>query len=169
MGRFSFVGFPVSDTAVITLQARRSQGGSQRADSCPTTAPPPGTSPLPPLPPLAAAPAGVAAFVRRSRQAQAADLELHPEKGMRNISLGNVAVTAKRVAVPADDPRRLYGATGGTVVDFAEIPPAQSGMSILQLLQGRVAGLSISGNPPNMSVQIRNGGHAHSSFWMACG
>jgi hypothetical protein len=31
-------------------------------------------------------------------------------------------------------------------------------MSMLQLLQGRVAGLTISGNPPNMSVQIRGQG-----------
>ncbi|GAB3315257.1 Plug domain-containing protein [Hymenobacter humi] len=156
-GRFTFSGFAVRDTAVITLQARRSQGGSNviiRPDNGPV----PGVQPLPKLPSLAAAPAGVAAFVRRSRQAQATDLELHPEKAMRNIKLENVAVTAKRVAVPADDPRRLYGASGGTVVDFANMPEAQSGMTMLQLLQGRVAGLTISGNPPNMSVQIRGQG-----------
>ena len=156
-GRFSFTGFSVADTATITLQARRSQGGANVL-IVPDKGPAPGIQPLPQLPLLAAAPAGVAAFVRRSRQAQAADLDLHPEKGMRNVRLANVSVTAKRVAVPADDPRRLFGATGGTVVDFANDPAAQSGMSILQFLQGRVAGLTISGNPPNMSVQIRNSG-----------
>lgn len=156
-GRFSFSGFAVQDTAVITLQARRSQGGSNviiRPDGGPATTGPS----LPALPSLAAAPAGVAAFVRRSRQAQAADLDLHPERAIRNINLGNVAVTAKREAVPSDDPRRLYGATGGTVVDFANMPAAQSGMNLLQMLQGRVAGLTVSGNPPNMSVQIRGQG-----------
>ncbi|WP_201987632.1 TonB-dependent receptor, partial [Hymenobacter rubidus] len=124
----------------------------------PDRGPAPGTQPLPVLPPLSAAPAGVAAFVRRSRQAQAADLDLHPEKGIRNVTLGNVSVTAKRVAVPSDDPRRLYGATGGTVIDFANEPSAQSGMNILQYLQGRVAGLTISGNPPDMTAQIRGSG-----------
>ncbi|GAB3876543.1 hypothetical protein GCM10028824_34280 [Hymenobacter segetis] len=156
-GRFSFVGFPVVDTALITLQARRSQGGTNviiRPDAGPDVP----AQTLPQLPSLAAAPAGVAAFVRRSRQAQAADLDLHPEKAIRNINLSNVAVTAKRVKVPADDPRRLYGATGGTVVDFTDIPSAQSGLSVLQLLQGRVAGLTITGNPPDMSVQIRGSG-----------
>ncbi|WP_426058821.1 TonB-dependent receptor plug domain-containing protein [Hymenobacter sp. B1770] len=156
-GRFSFSGFPLRDTAIITLQARRAQGGSNviiRPDAGPV----PSNQPLPSLPSLAAAPAGVAAFVRRSRQAQAADLELHPEKAIRNIRLDNVAVTAKRVQVPKDDPRRLYGATGGTVIDFASMPAAQSGMSILQLLQGRVAGLTVTGNPPNMTAQIRGQG-----------
>jgi len=156
-GRFIFSGVPVRDTAVITLQARRSQGGSNviiRPDTGPASAGPP----LPTLPSLAQAPAAVSTFVRRSRQVQAAELDLHPEKAIRNINLSNVAVTAKREAVPRDDPRRLYGATGGTVIDFANEPAAQSGMNILQFLQGRVAGLTISGNPPNMTAQIRNSG-----------
>jgi hypothetical protein len=156
-GRFSFAGVPVRDTAVVTLQARRSQGGSNviiRPDAGPPTDGPP----LPALPPLAQAPAAVSTFVRRSRQAQAAELDLHPEKAIRNITLGNVAVTAKREAVPRDDPRRLYGATGGTLIDFANEPAAQSGINILQFLQGRVAGLTISGNPPDMTAQIRGSG-----------
>ncbi|GAB2856104.1 TonB-dependent receptor plug domain-containing protein [Hymenobacter ruber] len=157
-GRFSFVGIPVVDTAVITIQARRSQGGSNvliRPDEGPAIP----AQVLPPLPSLAAAPAGVAAFVRRSRQAQSAELDLHPERAaMRTVTLGNVAVTAKRIKIPADDPRRLYGATGGTVVDFTDIPSAQSGLSVLQILQGRVAGLVITGQAPNLSVQIRNVG-----------
>ena len=156
-GRFSFTGFPVGDTAVITLQARRAQGGSNVL-IIPDQGPLPNFPDLPTLPELSAAPAGVAGFVRRSRQVQAADLDLHPEKALRNIRLANVAVTAKRETVPRDDPRRLYGASGGTVIDFASMPSAQSGLSIFQLLQGRVAGLTISGSPPNISVQIRGQG-----------
>jgi len=156
-GRFSFAGVPVTDTALITLQARRAQGGANVLIK-PDSGPDPTGGPLPLLPQLSAAPAAVATFVRRSRQAQAAELDLHPEKAIRNINLGNVAVTAKRETVPRDDPRRLYGATGGTVIDFANMPSAQSGMNILLLLQGRVAGLTISGNPPNMTAQIRNSG-----------
>lgn len=157
LGRFSFTGFTERDTAVVTLQARRPKGGSNVLIR-PDTGPPTTGLPLPALPPVAAAPPGVAAFVRRSRQAQAADLELHPEKAVRNINLGNVTVTAKRIQVAANDPRRLYGATGGTVLDFANMPAAQSGMPMLQLLQGMVAGLTVSGNAPNVSVQIRGQG-----------
>ena len=157
-GRFAFVGIPVVDTALITLQARRAQGGSNVL-IVPDNGPVPAAQPLPLLPPLSAAPAAVATLVRRSRQVQAADLDLHPERAnMRNITLANVAVTAKRETVPPDDPRRLYGATGGTVVNFANNLSMQTGGNVLQMLQGRVAGLSISGNPPNLTVQIRNSG-----------
>ncbi|OGX82630.1 hypothetical protein BEN47_04450 [Hymenobacter lapidarius] len=152
LGRFTFTGFAVQDTAVITLQARRAKGGSN-VIILPDGGPVPGTQPLPRLPALSAAPAGVAAYVRRSRQAQATDLELHPEKALRTINLSNVSVTVQRVAVPHDDPRRLYGATGGTVIDVANMPQAQSGLSVLQLLQGRVAGLTITGNPPTASIR----------------
>ncbi|MFD1468984.1 TonB-dependent receptor plug domain-containing protein [Hymenobacter caeli] len=157
-GRFNFVGFDGRDTAVVTLQARRAQGGSNvviRTDTGP---------PLvgPPLPPLPAPPPAIVDYMKRSRQQQADEHEMNPNlhAGMvvRNILLGNVAVTAKRVVVPPNDSRRLYGATGGTLVDFTEIPSAQSGMNILQVLQGRIAGLTVTGNPPNMSVQIRNQG-----------
>ena len=156
-GRFAFVGIPVGDTALITLQARRAQGGSNVL-VLPDNGPVPAAQPLPPLPGLAAAPPAVAALVRRSRQAQAAELDQHPERAVRNINLANVAVTAKRETVPRDDPRRLYGASGGTVVNFANDPAMQTGTNVLQMLQGRVAGLTISGTPPNMSVQIRNSG-----------
>ncbi len=156
-GRFSFGGFPIRDTAVITLQARRAQGGSNVL-ILPDAGPAPAGLLLPALPLLAAAPPGVAAFVRRSRQAQAADLELHPDKAIRNINLGNVAVTAKRAQVPRDDSRRLYGATGGTAIDFANNPGAQSAQSVLQVLQGRVPGLMVTGSPPNMTAQIRGQG-----------
>ena len=156
-GRFAFVGIPVGDTALITLQARRAQGGSNVL-IIPDGGPAPTAQPLPLLPSLSAAPAAVATLVRRSRQVQSAELDQHPERAIRNINLTNVAVTAKRETVPRDDPRRLYGATGGTVINFANNPSMQTGASVLQMLQGRVAGLTISGSPPNLSVQIRNSG-----------
>ena len=156
-GRFAFMGISVIDTALITLQARRAQGGSNVL-ILPDNGPAPKAQYLPALPPLSAAPAAVSTLVRRSRQVQAAELDLHPERAMRSINLANVAVTAKREAVPRDDPRRLYGATGGTVIDFANSPNMQTGVNVLQMLQGRVSGLAVSGSPPNLSVQIRNQG-----------
>ena len=155
-GRFRFTGFPAQDTSVVTLQARRSAGGSNvtiRPDLGPSVVGPP----LPPLPAPATTP-GIADYLRRSRQQQVQEHQLLPDGGIsRNIQLGNVAVTAKKVLVPPDDPRRLYpGVVANTVVDFANMPSAQSGIPIFSLLQGRVAGLTISGTPPNQSISIRN-------------
>jgi len=158
-GRFRFTGFPGKDTAVVTLQARRTSGGSNVIVR-PDFGPPTFGAPLPPLP--AAAPA-VADYLRRSRQQQVQERQNDPDgeatRALRNVQLGNVAVTGKKELVPANDSRRLYpGVVANTIVDFASMPAAQSGMSIFQILQGRVAGLMISGSPPNMSVQIRNSG-----------
>lgn len=156
-GRFRFTGFPGRDTAVVTLQARRTTGGSNVVIR-PDLGPPPFGTPLPPLPPLAAAPPGVADYLRRSRQQQVQERQNRPEGDIRNVQLANVAVTGKKELVARDDSRRLYGAVANTVVDFANNPSAQSGLSIFQVLQGRVAGLTITGSPPTMSIQIRGGG-----------
>ena len=153
-GRFLFTGFSGRDTAVVTLQARRASGASNviiRPDKGPS----PFGITLPPLP--VAAPA-VTDYLRRSRQQQVQERQQRPEGDIRNVQLSNVAVTAKRVQVPANDPRRLYGAVANTVLDFTQMPSAQSGLSIFQILQGRVAGLTITGNPPDFEVQIRNSG-----------
>jgi hypothetical protein len=156
-GRFRFIGFPGRDTAVVTLQARRATGGSNVLIR-PDLGPPTFGAPLPPLPPLAAAPPGVADYPRRSRQQQVQERQNRPEGDIRSVQLANVAVNGKKVAVARDDSRRLYGAVANTVVDFANNLSAQSGLGIFQVLQGRVAGLTVSGSPPNMNVQIRGAG-----------
>ena len=156
-GRFRFSGFTGIDTTVITLQARRAQGGSNVIIQ-PDAGPAPAAQPLPVLPPLSLASTAVADYVRRSRQQQAAEHELNPEEYAKSIMLGNVAVTAKREPVAADDPRRMPGATPTTVVNVADIPAAQSGLSLLQILQGRVAGLTVTGFGPDAEVSIRGQG-----------
>jgi hypothetical protein len=154
-GRFNFTGFPGRDTAVITLQARRQSGGSNVMIR-PDLGPPTFGAPLPPLPAVAPS---VADYLRRSRQQQVQERQNRPgDYVARTVQLGNVAVTGKKMLVPRDDSRRLYGAVANTSIDFANDLSAQSGLSIFQVLQGRVAGLTISGSPPNMSIQIRNGG-----------
>ena len=156
-GRFRFTGFGGSDTAVVTLQARRSTGGTNVIIR-PDKGPPTDGQPLPPLPGTTTP--AVAEYVRRSRQQQVAERQSLPDGGIRNVELGSVAVTGQRKAsvVPPDDTRRRYaGVVANTMVDFTQIPEARSGMTVLQILQARVAGLSISGSPPNQSVSIRNG------------
>lgn len=156
-GRFLFSGFPGRDTSFITLQARRATGGSNVIVR-PDLGPPTFGAPLPPLPPIAST-SGVAEYLRRSRQQQVQERQGRPEGDIRSVQLSNVAVTGKKQLIAPNDSRRLYpGVVANTMVDFTDIPAAQSGMSALQILQGRVAGLTISGSPPNMSVQIRGSG-----------
>ncbi|MGI4833217.1 MAG: TonB-dependent receptor plug domain-containing protein [Janthinobacterium lividum] len=156
-GRFSFSGFSGQDTSVVTLQARRGAGGGSNVTIRPDVGPSVVGPPLPLLPAPATTP-GVADYLRRSRQQQVQERQLLPDGGIsRNIQLGNVAVTAKKLQVPADDSRRLYpGVVANTIIDFANMPSAQSGIPIFSLLQGRVAGLAISGTPPNQTISIRN-------------
>ncbi len=152
-GRFQFLGFSPTDTTTLTLQAKRKTGDTNlliRPDQGPPTAGPP----LPNLPPVAPAP--VADYLARSRQQREAELELNPSERLRNIRLGGVIVTARRASVRPDDPRRLFGTVNATVIDFAKDPLFQTGMPVLQMLEGRVPGLSISLNP--LSATIRQSG-----------
>ena len=160
-GHFSFVGFDGKDTTVVTLQARRVNGGANVTVRPDLGAPTQGGLPLPGLPGVAAAPPAVADYVRRSRQQRVTERQNMPSDDIRNVQLADVAVTGQRSAsvIPSDDPRRMIpGVVGGTVLDFTKMPEAQSGIPIFSILQGRVAGLAISGNPPNQSIQIRNSG-----------
>jgi hypothetical protein len=160
-GRFSFVGFDGKDTTVVTLQARRTNGGANVTVRPDLGAPTLGGLPLPGLPGVAAAPPAVADYVRRSRQQRITERQNMPADDIRNVQLADVAVTGQREksVIPANDPRRyIPGVTASTVLDFTKMPEAQSGIPIFSLLQGRVAGLAISGSPPNQSIQIRNSG-----------
>jgi hypothetical protein len=159
-GRFSFVGFDGRDTAVVTLQGRRTGGGANvtvRPDLGAATT----GMPLPGLPNIASPTPAVADYLKRSRQQRVTELQNMPDDGLRNVRLADVAVTGQRErnVIPANDTRRLIpGVVANTVINFADMPAAQSGIPIFSLLQGRVAGLTISGSPPNQSIQIRNSG-----------
>jgi hypothetical protein len=151
-GRFQFAGLSPTDTTTLTLQAKRRAGEASvliRPDQGPP-APGPPLSSLPTVPP-----APVADYLGRSRQQRQAELELHPDERLRNIRLGMVTVTAQRATVRPDDPRRLFGTANATIIDFAKDPLYQTGMPVMQMLEGRVPGLSISSNP--LKVSIRNG------------
>ncbi|RYY08516.1 MAG: hypothetical protein EOO36_23690, partial [Cytophagaceae bacterium] len=159
-GRFSFVGFDGKDTAVVTLQGRRTNGGTNVTVRPDLGAPTAGL-PLPGLPNIATPTPAIADYLRRSRQQRVTERQNMPDDGLRNVQLADVAVTGQRErsVIPANDPRRaIPGVVANTVLDFTKMPEAQSGIPIFSLLQGRVAGLAISGSPPNQSIQIRNSG-----------
>ena len=104
-----------------------------------------------PLPPATAAPTAAeeAAYLQSSKQLQVMERQYSPDR--KRILLQNVTVRGNR---EQPDTRRIYG-RADAVVRTADIPAASSYTSILQILQGRVAGVQVTGSPPNMSVIIR--------------
>ena len=147
-GRFLFNGLGGCDTTRVTLQARTPRDGSRvvlRLDP----GPPVPARPLGPLP--LQAPAALANALHRSQEQRATERKFRLDT-TKTILLGGVTVKGAKAA-PAD-PRRLYAAGNATVLKVADIGGVGS-LTVLQLLQSRVPGVSVTGTEPNMHVQIR--------------
>ncbi|RZK62932.1 MAG: hypothetical protein EOO59_01220 [Hymenobacter sp.] len=147
-GRFLVNGLGGCDTIRATLQTRTATGQQNlviRLDPGPAI-------PLLQLPPLPLTPAPpLAAALANSQLEQAAE---HRFALDNTIALNTVSVQGQRAVLP--DTRRLYGPGMATVVEMDRIPSAHnSSVTVLQALQGRVPGLSITGSEPNIHVQIR--------------
>lgn len=150
-GRFLFNGFGGCDTVRATIQAR-SERGKRNVLITLDQGPAWPTQPLPLLP--TETPAALAPVIRRSQEAHSAEHQYLLSTG-QSISLSNVAVAGQRIL--ADDPRRIYPATSNlVVVDMNDIASARTGgTTVLQALQSRVPGLTVSGTEPNITVSIR--------------
>jgi len=147
-GRFLFNGLGGCDTTRVTLQARTPRDGSRvmlRLDP----GPPVPARPLAPLP--VQVPAALAEALHRSRAQRATERKFRLDT-TKTVLLGGVTVKGAK-AVPAD-PRRLYTPGNATVLKPSDYGPS-SHLTVLQMLQGRVPGVSVSGTEPNMNVQIR--------------
>ena len=151
-GRFLFNGLGDCDTSRFTIQARPARGNSGRNLVVRLAPGPPlPASPLPALPP-APAPAEASA-VRSSQQQALANRQLRLDTA-NTILLNNVAVTGRRQTTTGPV-ARLYNAANATVVQVDKIVGASAATSVFQLLQGRVAGVQITGIEPNVRVVIR--------------
>lgn len=151
-GRFLFNGLGDCDTSRFTLQVRTAKGGNGR-NLVVRLAPGP-ELPASPLPALPAAPTPAEAAAVRSSQQQALASRQFRLDTTNSILLTNVAVTGQR-ATPTPAVRRLYNAANATVVQVDKILGASAATSVFQLLQGRVAGVQITGVEPNVRVVIR--------------
>ncbi|AMJ64331.1 TonB-dependent receptor plug domain-containing protein [Hymenobacter sp. PAMC 26628] len=149
-GRFLFNGLGGCDTSRFTLQARTARGGRNlelRLDA----GPPVPAGALPPLPVL---PTPAEAAARQSSQAQVAAARRFRLDTAKTIVLSNVSVKAKKI-LPIDG-RRLYNQGSATVLRMSDPSLAGSAyLTVFQMLQGRVAGVNVSGSEPNMVIQVR--------------
>lgn len=147
-GRFLFNGIDGCDTMRVTLQARTDKDG-RNAELYLDPGPPVPRRPLAPLP--VQPPAALADALARSQQQRAAERRFRLDT-TKTILLGNV--TVKGAKVVENDPRRLYRPENATVLRPDKFI-ISGNTTVLQLLQGRVAGVSVSGTGDNTSVLIR--------------
>ncbi|GGE99081.1 TonB-dependent receptor plug domain-containing protein [Hymenobacter cavernae] len=150
-GRFLFSGFSGRDTTQGIVQAKGTKGNRspvvklvERVAPLPTT----------PLPRLISPQPEIAEYLQVSKKQQAAERRFRMDT-TKTIMLGNVTVKGQKTT--QQDSRKLYTNADATI-KLSDIPAASSYINILQVLQGRVAGLTITGNGFDMQAQIRGQG-----------
>ncbi|MBC6606144.1 TonB-dependent receptor plug domain-containing protein [Hymenobacter sp. BT188] len=150
-GSFVVGGFQGKDTARVVVQARKERGGSNLLIKLNPRWPEVTalTWPLPAEPQPA-----VTAYLQQSQKQQKAERQYRADTA-KTIMLKGVTVAGRKPA-PRPDARRIYG-QADVVLRTDDIPGSSSFFSVLQLLQGRVAGVQVSGSAPNFQVQIRGG------------
>lgn len=146
-GRFLFRGLDGLDTAQVMLRAVPGKG--EQALTIRLLAPPPGEK-LIPDPQLAASSAAILAeHLRRSQQQRALEKHYLLTAG-KSIQLGNVSVRAKRVEAPADDNVRSYSSRNAVVLQVGDRIKSSDSRTVMQYLQGRVAGVTVTGGHINI-------------------
>ena len=149
-GRFLFDGLGAcNDTTRLMLQARTERGNRNLLIHLDPGPPVPARR-LPPLP--LQAPPELAAVLGRSQAQHAAEIKFQFDT-TRSIMLGGVTVKGQKAVLA--DPRRLYAQSSSTVLRMDDLGAAADGNTALQMLQGRVPGVSVTGTGDNTQVQIR--------------
>ena len=149
-GRFLFNGFENCDTTRLMLQARTGRDGRRLAIRL-DPGPPVPSRRLPPLP--LQPPAGLAEDLARSQAQHAAEIKFQFDT-TNTILLGGVTVNGRKVVAP--DPRRVYSPAGATVLRVDDLAAAAQGRTVLQVLQGRVPGVSVTGTGTATQVLTRS-------------
>ena len=147
-GRFLFNGLGGCDTTRLTLDARSARDRHNvviRLDA----GPPVPTRPLVPLP--LQAPPALAPALLRSQEQRATERKFRLDT-TKTILLGGVTVKGAKTTVV--DPRRPYQQSNAAVLNMADYPN-RDGRTVLEMLQGRVPGVSITGTDNAPQVLIR--------------
>ena len=148
-GRFRFRGLDGLDTAQVMVRAQPLKG--ERELLIRVLAPPPIGALLPDaLLAGPAAPAALAAYVRASQQQRAAENSL-AHATIATIALSNVRVRGTR-AKTDDGIARPYSLGNAKVLQVGELAKTGNNQTVASYLQGRLAGVTVSGG----HVNIRN-------------
>ncbi|NVO83499.1 TonB-dependent receptor plug domain-containing protein [Hymenobacter terrestris] len=155
-GNFLFTGFPGQDSTKILLQGRTAKGSSnlllQLNEWWPRPVPA-GWRPPAPLSPVVLASAEVVAYGQRSRRQQQLERIYRPDS-TSGIILRNVDIRGRKE--PENSGFRLHRTSQASSVLYArDFSNIESYQNIFQMLQGRVAGLTLTPNGISYSAQLR--------------
>lgn len=142
LGRFRFRGLDGLDTTAVLLRTTTQKGEAPLLLR--VLAPPPA---LPEVQLAAAAPGALAEYVRHSQQQQALERRFHLGAGT-TVALGTVRVRGQRQ--PADTHTRAYSVANAVVLQVPDAARTGDSRSVVQYLQGRVAGVTVSGTSINI-------------------
>jgi hypothetical protein len=147
-GRFSFYGLNGLDTTLVMLRAQPAKG--EKELTMRLLAPPPGEV-QPPNALLAAnsLPAALSSYLNLSQQQQALAKRMQLPAG-NTITLDKVSIRGQRITASADGSMRSYSNANAVVVQVASQVLAGDSRTIFQYLQGRVAGMTVTGNKINI-------------------
>ena len=148
-GDYGLLNLTLSDTVRVLLQAQSLKGDNRNFTvKLDPFAPPTVTLAKIPYNPVQFDANDLADYLKRVEEYQ------RIEKQIRNSGekmLNEVVIKAKKFVEP--DARKIYSNPDATIkVDFSNSAGA---MNVLQILQGRVAGVQVRGSGNDMSVQIR--------------
>ncbi|GAA4508966.1 hypothetical protein GCM10023172_41930 [Hymenobacter ginsengisoli] len=140
-GHFLFRGLDGLDTTAVVLRAQPAKG--EKELSIRLLAPPPGEV----QPPDALLASALPAYLRRSQQRLPLGSQASPTEP---IKLGGVNVRGYRSTGPTDGAVRTYANPNVVVIPIAGQVQQGDTRNIFQYLQGRMAGVAVTGNHMNI-------------------
>lgn len=138
-GRFGFGGFSGQDTARVLVQVKPTKNIRNPVIIPDQHLPEFKLAALYPAPVLTPAPV-ITAYLASSQRTQTMERQFRPDA--KTIVLGKVTVKGKRI-VPSDPRRALY-TQADKVIKPADIGAASTYSDVLQLLSGRVPGITVT-------------------------
>jgi len=151
-GRFLFTDLNGRDTTRAMVQAKGTKGNR---NPILRLVEPLASPPTTPLPRLVSPQPEISEYLQTSKKQQAAERRFRLDTS-KTIMLGNVTVKGRKL--PPPDPRKIYSSIDATTIKLRDIPGSESYLNVLQVLQGRVPGLTINGTGFDMNAQIRGQG-----------
>ncbi len=148
IGAFGAYGLDFADSTSVLIQAVRGKNDRSVAITLDQLLQPAVVVTNVPFNPMVFARNDYDEFIRRTREYQAIERQI---RGNREVLLKEVSVKAKRTV--ERDLRKIYSTPDATV-KFDQLNTAGA-LTVLDVIRGRVAGVQVTGNGFNTSVQIR--------------
>ena len=147
-GNFGAYDLDFTDTTTVLVQGTKGKANRDLVISLDQLLTPRVTLVQPPFNPIEFDADEYAEFLRRTDEYMAIERQI---RNNREVLLNAVTVKAKKYVEP--DGRKIYGAADATV-KFDQLNTSGR-QNILEVIQGRVAGVQVTGSGQGVSVQIR--------------